>query len=39
AGGSGITPLYSMIIQMLQFEPKSKLILLYSNRKVESIIF
>ena len=39
AGGSGITPLYSMIIQMLQFEPKSKVILLYSNRKVESIIF
>lgn len=39
AGGSGITPLYSMIIQMLQFEPKSKVTLLYANRKEENIIF
>jgi ferredoxin-NADP reductase len=39
AGGSGITPLFSMIFQMLQFEPHSKVILLYTNRKVESIIF
>jgi len=39
AGGSGITPLYSMIMQMLQFEPKSKVTLLYSNRNEENIIF
>jgi ferredoxin-NADP reductase len=39
AGGSGITPLYSMIMQMLQFEPKSKVTLLYTNRKEENIIF
>jgi ferredoxin-NADP reductase/sterol desaturase/sphingolipid hydroxylase (fatty acid hydroxylase superfamily) len=39
AGGSGITPLYSMILQMLRFEPKSKVTLLYSNRKEENIIF
>lgn len=39
AGGSGITPLYSMIIQMLQFEPDSKVTLLYANRNEENIIF
>jgi len=39
AGGSGITPLYSMIMQMLQFEPKSKVTLLYANRNEENIIF
>jgi ring-1,2-phenylacetyl-CoA epoxidase subunit PaaE len=39
AGGSGITPLYSMLIQMLQFEPNSKVTLLYANRKEENIIF
>ena len=39
AGGSGITPLYSMIMQMLQFEPKSKVTLLYTNRKEENIVF
>ena len=39
AGGSGITPLYSMINQMLHFEPKSKITLLYSNRNEESILF
>jgi ferredoxin-NADP reductase len=39
AGGSGITPLYSMIIQMLQFEPKSKVTLLYTNKKEENIVF
>lgn len=39
AGGSGITPLYSMIIQMLQFEPNSKVTLLYANRNEENIIF
>jgi ring-1,2-phenylacetyl-CoA epoxidase subunit PaaE len=39
AGGSGISPLYSMIIQMLQAEPKSKVTLLYANKNQENIIF
>jgi ring-1,2-phenylacetyl-CoA epoxidase subunit PaaE len=39
AGGSGITPLYSMLLQMLHFEPKSKVTLLYANRKEENIVF
>jgi ring-1,2-phenylacetyl-CoA epoxidase subunit PaaE len=39
AGGSGITPLYSMIMQMLQFEPNSKVTLLYTNRKEENTVF
>ncbi|MDX2281606.1 MAG: sterol desaturase family protein [Saprospiraceae bacterium] len=39
AGGSGITPIYSMIGAILKFEPKSKISLLYANRTFESIIF
>jgi ring-1,2-phenylacetyl-CoA epoxidase subunit PaaE len=39
AGGSGITPLYSMTNQILQFEPKSKVTLLYANASEDSIIF
>ena len=39
AGGSGITPLFSMLNQMLQFEPKSKVTLLYTNKREENIIF
>jgi ferredoxin-NADP reductase/sterol desaturase/sphingolipid hydroxylase (fatty acid hydroxylase superfamily) len=39
AGGSGITPLYSMMLQMLHFEPKSKVTLLYANRIEENIVF
>lgn len=39
AGGSGITPLFSMIKQILQFEPKSKVILLYANANESNIIF
>ncbi|MGL5891944.1 MAG: sterol desaturase family protein, partial [Bacteroidia bacterium] len=39
AGGSGITPLYSMINQMLQFEPQSKVTLLFANVSEELIIF
>jgi ring-1,2-phenylacetyl-CoA epoxidase subunit PaaE len=39
AGGSGITPLYSMIGQMLRFEPKSKITLLFANSSVENILF
>ena len=39
AGGSGITPIYSMIGTVLKFEPKSKITLLYANRNSTSIIF
>lgn len=39
AGGSGITPIYSMIGTILKFEPKSKITLLYANRTSNSIIF
>jgi ring-1,2-phenylacetyl-CoA epoxidase subunit PaaE len=39
AGGSGITPLFSIIKQILQFEPNSKATLLYANVNEESIIF
>lgn len=39
AGGSGITPIYSMIGTILKFESKSKITLLYANRTSNSIIF
>jgi ferredoxin-NADP reductase/sterol desaturase/sphingolipid hydroxylase (fatty acid hydroxylase superfamily) len=39
AGGSGITPIYSMIGTILKLEPKSKVTLLYANRTSTSIIF
>jgi ring-1,2-phenylacetyl-CoA epoxidase subunit PaaE len=39
AGGSGITPLYSMINTILIKQPNSKITLLYSNRSEESTIF
>lgn len=39
AGGSGITPIYSMIGTILKFEPKSKITLLYANRTSDRIIF
>jgi ring-1,2-phenylacetyl-CoA epoxidase subunit PaaE len=39
AGGSGITPIYSMIGAILKFEPKSKITLLYANRTSNSILF
>lgn len=39
AGGSGITPIYSMIQQILHFEPQSRVTLLYANRAAENIIF
>jgi ring-1,2-phenylacetyl-CoA epoxidase subunit PaaE len=39
AGGSGITPIYSMIGTILKSEPKSKITLLYANRNSTSIIF
>jgi ferredoxin-NADP reductase/sterol desaturase/sphingolipid hydroxylase (fatty acid hydroxylase superfamily) len=39
AGGSGITPIYSMIGTILKFEPKCKITLFYANRNSDSIIF
>lgn len=39
AGGSGITPVISLIKTALIIEPKSKIILFYSNRDENSIIF
>ena len=39
AGGSGITPLYSMIKTILYREPRSKITLYYSNKSEDSIIF
>lgn len=38
-GGSGITPLMSLIKALLHVEPKSKVSLIYANRHEESIIF
>lgn len=39
AGGSGITPIYSMIKTILQIEPNSKISLLYANKTESEIIF
>jgi ring-1,2-phenylacetyl-CoA epoxidase subunit PaaE len=39
AGGSGITPLFSMTKAILNFEPQSKVSLLYANKSADSIIF
>jgi ring-1,2-phenylacetyl-CoA epoxidase subunit PaaE len=39
AGGSGITPLYSMIKDILHKEPQSNIKLLYANKSENSIIF
>jgi len=39
AGGSGITPIYSIIISVLEKEPKSTILLVYANRNEKSIIF
>ena len=39
AGGSGITPLISIIKSALLLEPNSKVILIYQNRHESSIIF
>lgn len=39
AGGSGITPIYSMIGTILKFEPNSKITLLYANKTSNSVIF
>jgi ring-1,2-phenylacetyl-CoA epoxidase subunit PaaE len=39
AGGSGITPIYSMIQDILQNNADSKITLLYANKSEEGIIF
>ncbi len=39
AAGSGITPIFSILKSILKVEEKSKILLLYSNRTIESIIF
>ena len=39
AGGSGITPMMSMLKTVLEEEPKSSVHLFYANRSLESIIF
>ena len=39
AGGSGITPLLSIIKTVLAREPKSRFTLVYANRQVSSIMF
>lgn len=38
-GGSGITPLMSLIKSLLHTEPKSRVSLIYANRHEQSIIF
>jgi ring-1,2-phenylacetyl-CoA epoxidase subunit PaaE len=38
-GGSGITPLLSMLKSTLKYEPQSRVTLIYGNRNVESVIF
>lgn len=38
-GGSGITPLMSLIKSLLHAEPKSRISLVYANRTEQSIIF
>ena len=37
--GSGITPLFSMLKSVLMHEPKSKIVLFYSNKNESSVIF
>lgn len=39
AGGSGITPIYSMVRSILAKEKNSKVVLLYANKSRESAIF
>jgi len=39
AGGSGITPIFSIINNLLENEPKSKITLVYGNRIETDIIF
>jgi len=39
AGGSGITPIYSIATTILTKEPNSKILLVYANQDFDSIIF
>ena len=39
AGGSGITPVMSLVKSTLRFEPESRFTLLYGNRDSSSVIF
>ncbi len=39
AGGSGITPIYSIILSVLEKEPKSSILLVYANQSKKTIIF
>jgi len=39
AGGSGITPVLSIIKTVLALEPKSRFTLVYANRQISSILF
>lgn len=39
AAGSGITPIYSMMVHILTFEPNSYVYLLYGNKNGKSTIF
>ena len=39
AGGSGITPIMSMMLTVLEEEPMSHVYLLYANRNEDSVIF
>lgn len=39
AGGSGITPIFSMIRTLLYDEPRSTVLLIYSNKTYNKIIF
>ena len=39
AGGSGITPVMSLVRSMLKYEPQSRFTLLYGNRDSSSVIF
>ena len=39
AGGSGITPIISIIKSLLSQEPKSKILLIYANQSQDAIIF
>lgn len=39
AGGSGVTPMFSIVKSVLTQEPNSKILLIYANQNLESIIF
>ena len=39
AGGSGITPIFSILQAVLRDEPNSRVVLVYANRTADSIIF